>query len=59
MTDAAAATFAAHRGLLVGVAYRVLGSMSDAEDAVQDAWLRWAGQAHHEIENPRGFLVTT
>jgi RNA polymerase sigma-70 factor (ECF subfamily) len=57
MSDPAVAAFAAHRGLLVGVAYRVLGSMSDAEDAVQDAWLRWSGVKHEEIENPRGFLV--
>lgn len=49
--------FAAQRPLLVGVAYRVLGSMSDAEDAVQDAWLRWAKVRHDDIIDPRAFLV--
>ncbi len=33
--------FEQHRGLLTGVAYRILGQLSDAEDVVQEAWLRW------------------
>jgi len=41
MADAAA-TFDALRPRLLRVAYRMLGSMADAEDVVQDAWLRWA-----------------
>src|SRR3712207_185555 len=49
--------FDEHRGLLVSVAYRILGSVTDAEDAVQEAWLRWAGVDHSGIENPRAFLV--
>ena len=53
----AAGVFDEHRGLLVSVAYRVLGSVSDAEDAVQEAWLRWSRVYHSEIANPRAFLV--
>ena len=53
----AARVFDGHRGLLVSVAYRVLGSVSDAEDAVQEAWLRWSGVDHSEVEDPRAFLV--
>ena len=49
--------FAEHRGLLVAVAYRVLGSLTDAEDAAQDAWLRWRRVPADEIRDPRGFLV--
>src|SRR5215218_9287799 len=53
----AAGVFDEHRGLLVSVAYRILGSVSDAEDAVQEAWLRWSGVDHSGIANPRAFLV--
>jgi RNA polymerase sigma-70 factor (TIGR02957 family) len=49
--------FDEHRGLLVSVAYRILGSVSDAEDAVQEAWLRWSGVDHSEIADPRAFLM--
>jgi RNA polymerase sigma-70 factor, ECF subfamily len=55
-TDAAR-VFDGHRGLLVSVAYRVLGSVTDAEDAVQEAWLRWSGVDHSTINDPRAFLV--
>jgi RNA polymerase sigma-70 factor, ECF subfamily len=55
-TDAAR-IFDEHRGLLVSVAYRVLGSVTDAEDAVQEAWLRWSGVDHSGINDPRAFLV--
>src|SRR3712207_9076463 len=55
-TDAAR-IFDEHRGLLVSVAYRVLGSVSDAEDAVQEAWLRWSGVDHSGVDDPRAFLV--
>jgi RNA polymerase sigma-70 factor (TIGR02957 family) len=53
----AAHVFGEHRNLLVSVAYRVLGSVTDAEDAVQEAWLRWANVRHSEITDPRAFLV--
>jgi RNA polymerase sigma-70 factor (TIGR02957 family) len=58
-TDPAYATrvFGEHRDLLVGVAYRVLGSVTDAEDAVQEAWLRWSKVDPAEVANPRAFLV--
>ena len=54
---AATRVFDEHRGLLVSVAYRVLGSVTDAEDAVQEAWLRWSGVDHSQVADPRAFLV--
>jgi hypothetical protein len=53
----AAGVFDEHRGLLVSVAYRVLGSVTDAEDAVQETWLRWSGVDHSEVGDPRAYLV--
>jgi len=53
----AASPFDEHRELLSSVAYRVLGSVADAEDAVQEAWLRWSGVDHSEVADPRAFLV--
>lgn len=54
-SEAHAAEFESHRDLLRGVAYRMLGSVSDAEDIVQDAWLRWRDA--RDVESPRGWLV--
>jgi RNA polymerase sigma-70 factor (TIGR02957 family) len=51
--------FEAHRALLFAVAYRMLGSVSDAEDAVQDAWLRWSAAPRAEIAQPRAYLIRT
>lgn len=50
--------FEAHRRLLTGVAYRMLGSVSDAEDMVQEAWLRWRGVEVATVATPRSWLLT-
>ncbi len=49
--------FARHRSLLFTVAYEMLGSASDAEDVVQETWLRWADVDHAEVRDPRAYLV--
>jgi RNA polymerase sigma factor (sigma-70 family) len=49
--------FAEHRGLLRAVAYRVLGSVADAEDVVQDAWLRWSRVDVATVADVEGYLV--
>ena len=49
--------FARHRSLLFTVAYEMLGSAADAEDVVQETWLRWAGVDHAEVRDPRAYLV--
>ena len=53
----ATATFAEHRGLLFTVAYEMLGSTADAEDVVQETWLRWDDVEYDEVRDPRAFLV--
>ena len=59
MPDTAEAAFTAHRSRLVGVAYRLLGSVGDAEDVVQEAWLRWARVDTDTVADPLAFLVRT
>ena len=49
--------FVAHRGLLFTVAYEMLGSASDAEDVVQETWLRWADIDRAGVRDPRAYLV--
>jgi hypothetical protein len=49
--------FEQHRSFLVGLAYRMLGSVSDAEDIVQDAFLRWREADHGAVEHPRAYLA--
>jgi RNA polymerase sigma-70 factor (TIGR02957 family) len=49
--------FDEHRDLLISIAYRVLGSVTDSEDTVQEAWLRWSKVDPAEISIPRAFLV--
>jgi RNA polymerase sigma-70 factor (TIGR02957 family) len=51
--------FARHRSLLFTVAYEMLGSASDAEDVVQETWLRWANVDHATVHDPRAYLVRT
>ena len=51
--------FAAHRGLLFTVAYEMLGSAADAEDVLQESWLRWADVDQAQVRDPRAYLVRT
>ncbi|MFB9907757.1 RNA polymerase sigma-70 factor [Allokutzneria oryzae] len=55
--DAATEAFVAHRNLLFTVAYEMLGSAADAEDVLQETWLRWAGVDLDTVENQRAYLV--
>ncbi|MGE3277366.1 MAG: sigma-70 family RNA polymerase sigma factor [Vicinamibacterales bacterium] len=59
MSTDPAASFEPHRRRLLGLAYRMLGSMAEAEDAVQEAYLRWHGVDRDGIAEPRAFLLTT
>ncbi len=54
---AAAADFEEHRSVLFGVAYRIVGQVSDAEDVVQEAWLRWSAADRGDVRDARAFLV--
>jgi RNA polymerase sigma-70 factor (ECF subfamily) len=56
--DTRAAAFEAHRALLFSIAYRMLGSASEAEDVVQDAYLRFAAAAPEELRSLRAWLST-
>jgi RNA polymerase sigma-70 factor (TIGR02957 family) len=55
--DPATETFLAHRNLLFTVAYEMLGSAADAEDVLQETWLRWTGVDLETVENQRAYLV--
>ena len=57
MTDRATEVFVAHRNLLFTVAYEMLGSAADAEDVLQETWLRWVDVDLDTIENQRAYLV--
>ncbi len=54
----AAAVFTTVRGRLFGIAYRMLGSAVEAEDVVQETWLRWQSTDRAEVRNPEAFLTT-
>ena len=49
----------AHRELMFSMAYRMLGTVADAEDAVQDAWLRWSAAPRDDVADPRAYLART
>ncbi|MEU3067367.1 RNA polymerase sigma factor SigJ [Streptomyces sp. NPDC006906] len=55
--DVATEIFEEHRPVLTGVAYRMLGRVADAEDVVQEAWLKWSAAAREGVREPRAFLV--
>ena len=55
--DSATEAFAAHRNLLFTVAYEMLGSAADAEDVLQETWLRWAGVDLDTVRDQRAYLV--
>ena len=57
MGMAATEAFVAHRSLLFTVAYELLGSAADAEDVLQETWLRWAGVDLAEVRDQRAYLV--
>src|SRR6476646_11707195 len=55
--DPATKAFVAHRNLLFTVAYEMLGSAADAEDVLQETWLRWAGVDLDTVQDQRAYLV--
>ncbi|MFG2090644.1 MULTISPECIES: RNA polymerase sigma-70 factor [unclassified Spirillospora] len=57
MSEAFEGPFEEHRNLLFAVAYRMLGTAADAEDAVQDAWLRWSAADRSDVAEPKAYLV--
>ena len=58
MNEAADSPFESNRGRLFGIAYRMLGSRADAEDLVQDAYVRWHQSDRESIRNAEAWLVT-
>ena len=52
------ATFDQYRGLLFSIAYRMLGTVADAEDMLQETFIRWQQAPDDDIRSPRAFLVT-
>lgn len=57
MNDQATEAFVAHRDLLFTVAYEMLGSAADAEDVLQEAWLRWVKVDLEQVRDQRAYLV--
>jgi RNA polymerase sigma-70 factor (ECF subfamily) len=58
MIDQTLSVFEEHRQLLFGIAYRMLGSVTDAQDMVQESYLRWQQAAAESIRSPRAWLTT-
>ncbi|MET9735759.1 RNA polymerase sigma-70 factor [Streptomyces sp. NPDC006458] len=58
-TAPAADPFIEHRRLLFGTAYQMLGTVTDAEDVLQDAWLKWHAVDRDTVRHPRSYLVRT
>jgi RNA polymerase sigma-70 factor (ECF subfamily) len=58
MSDRTLSLFEEHRQLLFGIAYRMLGSVADAQDMVQESYLRWQQAADDSIRSPRAWLTT-
>ncbi|MET7544024.1 sigma factor, partial [Streptomyces sp. NPDC005507] len=58
LEDPLGAEWERHRGAVFGVAYRLLGTVADAEDVTQDVWLRAAGADLQDIDDLRAWLVT-
>lgn len=58
-TENPANVFEARRKFLAGLAYRILGSVADAEDAVHDTYIKWSEADHGQIDNPAAWLTTT
>jgi RNA polymerase sigma-70 factor (TIGR02957 family) len=56
-TDSATENFVAHRNLLFTVAYEMLGSAADAEDVLQETWLRWVTVDPGQVRDPRAYLI--
>jgi RNA polymerase sigma factor (sigma-70 family) len=59
LSDADAASFHTVRPRLFGIAYRVLGSATEADDVVQDAWIRWQGTDRSKVRDASAFLAAT
>ncbi|HEX9034820.1 MAG TPA: RNA polymerase sigma-70 factor [Streptosporangiaceae bacterium] len=59
MTESALAVFTEYRPVLFGIAYRMLSSVTDAEDILQDAWLKWSAVDADQVSQPRAYLART